>query len=410
MNANIVAGCCMAVGLRYAGSGEKRAMEMLMGYLQHFAHIRKNCCDGSRKVDRQLMENCIGVLAIAASLVMAGTGNVDLLRVLRKLRERVEPELNYGHHMAIGMAIGFLFMGGGRATLCTTNEAIAALVIALYPRFPNNTTDCRYHLQAFRHLFVLAVEQRCLEAIEVGTSMPCMVPIEITLKEDALHSETTIRRVTPCLLPELDIVKRVRVCSPRHWPVTWEVAANKQLTKSLRKGCVVHVQRKIGHLGYAMDPSGLRNLLVRSFPRRASGAHNMQSKAELVQAFSGDPEVLSFAKYMCTPQPVETEGSAHAADADEKADFTEFCTGVLYECLTSDKPEMLAVYTALYNAAREFESSATWCNVMDLRLIMGYYGLLSPRPRQASGSAAIVKDPLISDAFLTKLRSQVTHD
>lgn len=114
-----------------------------MEYLTHFANVRKYACDGSRKVDRQLMENCIGILAISASLVMAGTGNVDLLRVLRKLRERVEPDLNYGHHMAIGMAIGFLFLGGGRATLCTTNEAVAALVIALYPRFPINTTDCR---------------------------------------------------------------------------------------------------------------------------------------------------------------------------------------------------------------------------------------------------------------------------
>jgi anaphase-promoting complex subunit 1 len=90
------------------------------------------------------MESCLGITAISASLVMAGTGNVDLLRVLRKLRERVEPELSFGHHMAISMAIGFLFMGGGRATLCTSNEAIAALVIALYPRFPISTTDCRY--------------------------------------------------------------------------------------------------------------------------------------------------------------------------------------------------------------------------------------------------------------------------
>ena len=144
LNANIVAGCCLAIGLRFAGSGEKLAMDLLMGYLRHFVNLRRHACDGVRKVDRQLMENCISLLAISASLVMAGTGNVDLLRVLRTLRERVEPDLHYGHHMAIGMAMGFLFLGGGRATLCTSNEAIAALVIALYPRFPISTTDCRY--------------------------------------------------------------------------------------------------------------------------------------------------------------------------------------------------------------------------------------------------------------------------
>jgi len=35
---------------------------------------------------------------------------------------QVDPDLLYGHHMAIGSAIGFLFLGGGRATLSTSNE------------------------------------------------------------------------------------------------------------------------------------------------------------------------------------------------------------------------------------------------------------------------------------------------
>ena len=93
-----------------------------------------------------------------------------------------------------------------------------------------------------------------------------------------------------------------QVCSPRHWPVTWEVESDRKLSKALRKGCVVHVQRKIGHLSYSEDPSGLRNLLVRSFPKRSSESTHSQSKAEFVQTFSGDPEVLAFAKYMCTSQ------------------------------------------------------------------------------------------------------------
>ncbi len=46
--------------------------------------------------------------------------------------------------MAISMALGLLFMGGGARTLCTTNEAIAALVISLFPRFPVSCSDNRY--------------------------------------------------------------------------------------------------------------------------------------------------------------------------------------------------------------------------------------------------------------------------
>ena len=45
------------------------------------------------------------------------------------------------------MAIGFLFLGAGRYTLSTSNEAIGALVCALYPHFPITPVDNRYHMQ-----------------------------------------------------------------------------------------------------------------------------------------------------------------------------------------------------------------------------------------------------------------------
>ena len=55
--------------------------------------------------------------------------------------------LNHGAHVAMSMALGFLFMGGGARTFSTRDEAVAALVIALYPRFPRSTADNRYHHQ-----------------------------------------------------------------------------------------------------------------------------------------------------------------------------------------------------------------------------------------------------------------------
>lgn len=56
--------------------------------------------------------------------------------------------MTYGNHMALSMAIGFLFLGGGRFTLGTSPDAIAALVIAVFPRFPRSPDDNDYHLQA----------------------------------------------------------------------------------------------------------------------------------------------------------------------------------------------------------------------------------------------------------------------
>ena len=71
--------------------------------------------------------------------------------------------MSYGFHVAISMALGFLFLGGGRLTLGTSKPAIAALLTSIFPRFPLTPSDNRYHLQAFRHLYVLAVEARCVE-------------------------------------------------------------------------------------------------------------------------------------------------------------------------------------------------------------------------------------------------------
>lgn len=50
-------------------------------------------------------------------------------------------QVTYGHHMAFNMAMGLLFLGGGELTLSRSNEAIAALVIALFPRFPATPDD-----------------------------------------------------------------------------------------------------------------------------------------------------------------------------------------------------------------------------------------------------------------------------
>ena len=60
------------------------------------------------------------------------------------------------YNCAIALANGLLFLGGGLRTLGTSNQAVAALLIALFPRFPATSADNRCHLQAFRHLYVLA--------------------------------------------------------------------------------------------------------------------------------------------------------------------------------------------------------------------------------------------------------------
>ena len=188
--------------------------------------------------DRTTVEMCLGAAACALGMVMAGTGELTTLRLLRKVRltsvgkaekrdsgategeegkkdttpqQQHEPGKysTYGHHQAIASSIGLLFLGGGRATLSRTNEAIAALVVAFFPRYPLSTADNRYHLQSLRHLYVLAVDYRIVNAIDVDTGTSCLVRCEacsilmssssLSLPCYSLTDDLTLLRMNPQL-------------------------------------------------------------------------------------------------------------------------------------------------------------------------------------------------------------------
>lgn len=79
---------------------------------------------------------------------MAGTGNIEIMRLVRHLRRRVgaasSAVVTYGSHLMIHMALGLLFLGGGRYTLSNSPASVAALICAFYPKFPTHSNDNRY--------------------------------------------------------------------------------------------------------------------------------------------------------------------------------------------------------------------------------------------------------------------------
>lgn len=56
----------------------------------------------------------------------------------------------YGVHMAIGMSIGFLNLGGACYKFNTSNESVAMLLISMWPALPCSPSDNRCHLQVRR--------------------------------------------------------------------------------------------------------------------------------------------------------------------------------------------------------------------------------------------------------------------
>ncbi|KKY23235.1 putative 20s cyclosome subunit (apc1) [Phaeomoniella chlamydospora] len=157
---NILAGLCLALGLRFAGSGSQAVRNLLVQYLDQFIRLtRLSAPNYDAKLARNSVRNCQDVVALAVSAVMAGTGDLQVFRRLRSLHGRVDADTPYGSHLATHMAIGALFLGGGTHTFSTSDLAIGALLCAFYPVFPTFVLDNKAHLQAFRHFWISPILQ-----------------------------------------------------------------------------------------------------------------------------------------------------------------------------------------------------------------------------------------------------------
>ncbi|KAK3054886.1 Anaphase-promoting complex subunit 1 [Extremus antarcticus] len=229
---NIVTGLAWALSLMFAGSGNTKARDEILKVLHLFYAVRSGA-DAyyyDAKLARSTVRRCIDILALAAATVMAGTGDLETFRYLRRLHGRTDQETQYGSHLAAHLAIGVLFLGGGTYTFGTSNLAIASLICAFYPLFPTDVHDNRVHLQALRHFWVFAAEPRCLVVEEIDSHRPISMPVTVTLRDGTVKSLTA-----PCLLPELDTIAMIRTDDQAYWRVTLDFAGNAEHLAAFRR-------------------------------------------------------------------------------------------------------------------------------------------------------------------------------
>ena len=244
---NIIAGLCLSIGLRFAGSGSLEVRSLLCHYADQLIRICKLptlSYDG--KLARITVRNCQDVAVLAACCVMAGTGDLHIFRRLRSLHGRTDAETPFGSHLAGHFAIGILFMGGGTHTFGTSNIATASLLCALYPLFPNAVLDNKSHLQAFRHFWVLATERRCLIPRDVDTHRPVSLPILVTLRNG-----TTVTMSAPCLLPEIETISQIQTIDQAYWTVTLDLAENPIHYEAFQRHQSIYVRHRSAYDAHA---------------------------------------------------------------------------------------------------------------------------------------------------------------
>ncbi|XP_030628160.1 anaphase-promoting complex subunit 1 [Chanos chanos] len=338
----IIAGACMAVGFRFAGSANSDAFDCLYKIARTFMV----CLTSSTPnvTGHYNLQTCLSMVLLALSMVMAGSGNLKVLQLCRLLHKRTSGEMNYGFHMAHHMALGLLFLGGGRYTLSTSNSAIAALLCALYPHFPAHSTDNRYHLQALRHLAVLAAEPRLLVPVDVDSLKPCYALLDVTYKGTQWYEETTVEMMAPTLLPELHLLKEIKVKGPRYWELTIDISKGTQHFQSiLSRDGVLYVKLRSGQLPYKDDPRGWKSLLAPSVNNRNPEVRTF--KPEAISTFTSDPALISFAEYFCKA----SDNMKH------KQETLSLFSSILYECVTQENPEMLPTHISIDQAVKQLD-------------------------------------------------------
>ncbi|XP_008298246.1 anaphase-promoting complex subunit 1 [Stegastes partitus] len=388
----ITAGACMALGLRFAGSANSDAFDCLYEFARTFMKIMSFAGTAAVQTGYYNLQTGLSMILLAMSMVMSGTGNLKVLQLCRFFHKRTGGEMNYGFHMAHHMALGLLFLGGGRYTLSTSNSAIAALLCALYPHFPAHSTDNRYHLQALRHLAVLAAEPRLLVPVDVDSLKPCYALLEVTYKETKWYDETTVELMAPTMLPELHLLKRVKVKGPRYWELSVDLSKETQHLKSiLSRDGVLYVKLRAGQLPYKDDPQGWKSLLATTVNHRNSGVRAF--KPEAISTFTSEPALVSFAEFFCKT----SDGMKH------REDTLVLFSAMLYECVTQECPEMLPTYIAIEQAVgalRRGDLLQTF-PLWQLRLVVELWD-----SRMLKGPAN-ANDTLLTSEFLPVMKNTV---
>lgn len=356
---HVVAGACFALGLRFAGTGDKRAAAAIFERVVELQTLRdaSDSVSLAMRPEPQILETCLGTCAISLALVQAGSGNIDSLKLFKILRWRCDEQVKFGTHMSYGIAIGLLFLGGGTCTLDRTPEAIAALLAAFFPRFPFTTTDNQYHLQALRHLYALAVKRRDIQFVDVDTEEIVSIPIQIKFRDCASEP---LCLTTPCLFPNADgEAVEARIISDRYYPLKLELG-------KASFGRTFFVKRR-AECPYSNGGIGtMDSLLVQS------GSFQGGDFADHIKSLFGSSYIQAFANYMCVRAP--PNGSQHGVSIEA------FCKSVLHECLMGCSELALPIYLRLRAsiALIESKSSSSALFAWDFRFFYGQkYQLLN---------------------------------
>jgi anaphase-promoting complex subunit 1 len=109
--------------------------------------------------------------------------------------------------------------------------SIASLLISIFPQFPNSPSDNKWHLQALRHFYVLAMEEKIFHAVDVDTNKVVNVNARMTFQ---INGETITEELhTPVLLQESKKLMHIKIMDEDYFDVDFSFESCKTDPKAI---------------------------------------------------------------------------------------------------------------------------------------------------------------------------------
>ncbi|CAH2241616.1 jg3948 [Pararge aegeria aegeria] len=345
----------------------------------------------------------------------------------RAPRPPPRPRRRRSRTMAVHCTIGLLFLGGGRSTLSSSPEAVAALITAFFPKLPTHSEDNRYHLQAFRHLYVLAVEPRLILPRDLATGKLCYAHIQV------IDLQGVVKEMkAPCIIPELNTLKQVKINDPRYWPITFHRDQNwDQLKTFLDYTWCVDIKQRAGCLSYSDDPEGFLTILAQTLTLDKSNIWS--TSTENIDLFTNDDKVKNFVKHYlakdmnrnrdicgdCLLLQRRRKGLKNEVLLPrqclcrkynkEEQEYVQGLSMVTYECVVKDIMCALPIWTTFLKIMKAMKTEPTSYYTWQIKLLLSQ---IDNHNKRASSEMPVDGadspcEPLISNEFTLAIKQKI---
>ncbi|KAJ1978116.1 Anaphase-promoting complex subunit 1 [Dimargaris xerosporica] len=423
-----VTGAALALGLHEAGTGHAHATDtLLQWYDSVHSWSRRMAADYESSLTQHMLRQSQAATLLAAAMVQAGTGHLGLLKRIRLLHGRLVPSVplsitssatTYGEHMLVHMALGMVFLGAGNYTLTVSSPmAIAALYCSCYPVITSLApNDNQTYLQPLRHLWVLAVDARCVVARDVVTHRLCQVPLRITTFGDTalancpssskqdLPACKAAAITTPNFVPAWSSIQTIEIAdTTAYWPLCLDRQAQPNAFNRLQHTCTLWVlARTTPQIRRPWDSAGPRNALplqqlawVRPVTALATVATKQDTTTvqamlqTLVQQFPAVQPLAALAlRLLSTPTASVGQSSTRyqqnqsiLTNNTAQLRWPQFVTEALAYCLALGQPDVASIYLALYLVWAQLDMPNTLdTSILPTSSLSSWSALAAPQP------------------------------